>query len=309
MTMLTEHDRRRHSEGFIIVAVLWMMSALATLAMIYSVYLANSAIAVSVNDDEIQTEALVSAALEFTSYRLIVPAKDTRPTRGALNLRLGMANVAVYFVSEAARVDLNAAPKEMLSGLFAMLGARGADADRYADRIVGWRTKPSPETQANEASLYRAAGLNYSPRGAPFVHASELWLVAGLPPALVERALPYVTVYSGRAEINLLDAAPEVIAALSGMRPDRLNALLDRREAAPQNSLGLTGLAGAEQPGAATAGSDAYRVQVRIAFDNGRQRAAEVVILLDGADEPYHVLSWRDGADIPSQSRAAMGSR
>jgi general secretion pathway protein K len=190
------HDRSRHSEGFIIVAVLWMMSALATLAMIYSVYLANSAIALSVNDDEIQTEALVSAALELASYRLIVAAKETRPTRGTFSVRLGTANVAVDFVSETARIDLNAASKDMLSGLLAVLGARSGDAERYAERIIGWRTKPKLETQANEESLYRAAGLNYSPRAAPFAHSSELWLVAGLPPALIERALPYVTVYS-----------------------------------------------------------------------------------------------------------------
>ena len=301
------HDRSRHSEGFIIVAVLWMMTALATLAMIYSVYLANSAIALSVNDDEIQTEALVSAALELASYRLIVAAKETRPTRGTFSLRLGTANVAVDFVSETARIDLNAASKDMLSGLLAVMGARSGDAERYAERIIGWRTKPKLEMQANEESLYRAAGLNYSPRGGPFAHSSELWLVAGLPPALVERVLPYVTVYSGRADVNVLDAAPEVIATLRGMRPDQLNAPLDQREAVPQNPLGLT--ARAEQPGATTTASDAFRVGVRIAFENGRQSGAEVVILLDGAEEPYHILSWRDGADIASQPRAAMGSR
>jgi general secretion pathway protein K len=309
MTMLKAHNRYRHSEGFIIVAVLWIMSALATLALIYSVYLANSAIALSVNDDEIQSEALVSAALELTAYQLIVPGKDMKSTRGAFSLHLGNANILVDFVSEAARVDLNAAPKELLSGLFAVLGARIQDADQYADRVIGWRTTPKRETQDDEDSIYRAAGLHYSPRGAPFVHASELWLVVGMPPALVERAMPYVTVFSGRPDINVLDAPPEVLAALPGMRPDRLNGSPDRSESAPQNSLGLSGLTGSEQPSAAAAGSDAFRVQVRIAFDNGRQSAAEVVILLKGADEPYRVLSWRDGAEIPSQARAATGSR
>jgi general secretion pathway protein N len=47
-----------------------------------------------------------------------------------------------------------------------------------------------------------------------------------------ESALPYVTFYSGRAEINVLDAAPTVVAALPGMNPSRLGA----RAASEQNS-------------------------------------------------------------------------
>ena len=42
-------------------------------------------------------------------------------------------------------------------------------------------------------------------------------LVFGLPSFLVERALPFVTVFSGRAETNVLVAAPEVVAAAPGM--------------------------------------------------------------------------------------------
>ena len=60
-------------DGFIIVAVLWILVALATLASIYSIYINNSALAVSGMDDGLQAEALVSAGLELTAYRLTVP--------------------------------------------------------------------------------------------------------------------------------------------------------------------------------------------------------------------------------------------
>ena len=42
---------------------------------------------------------------------------------------------------------------------------------------------------------------------------------------LLERALPFVTVYSGRPQINMLDAAPEVLASLPGMTQERFNAI------------------------------------------------------------------------------------
>ena len=61
---------------------------------------------------------------------------------------------------------------------------------------------------------YGAAGLNYPPRQSLFTHVNELALVVGLPPALVERALPFVTVFNGSSGVDAAIAAPEVIAAL-----------------------------------------------------------------------------------------------
>ena len=206
--------------------------------------------------------------------------------------------------------DLNAAPKVMIAGLLAALAVPNETAEFYADRIIGWRTTPKPTDTANEDAIYRGAGLAYGPRGAPFAHVDELWLVQGLPPAIVERMMPFVTVYSGRQEINVFDAPPQVIAALPGMTPSRLNAFLDRRESAPVDPDSIPRLLGSEQVGATTEGSDAVRVRVRIAFDNGRQAASEVVVLMGADEEPYRVLSWRDDVD-PSAAgqRAAQGPR
>jgi general secretion pathway protein K len=310
-------------DGFIIVAVLWILAALAALATIYSIYIKNSVWSASMMDDELQAEALVSASLELTAYQLAVPkdATDTqrqsdsqratdprrppdaqratepqRPTRGQFGFRLGRANVLVNFISEAARIDLNAAPKTMIAGLFAALGAPGDDANRYADRAIGWRETPKRSDQADEAALYRSSGLTYQPRGAPFAHVNELWLVQGLPPALVARALPFVTVYSGRPDINVFDAPPELVAALPGISPLQAASFLKQREAVPHDKDSLARLLGSEHPGATAEGSNAFRVKVSIAFQNGWRTGSEAVILL-GGDGPYQVLSWRSDGD------------
>ena len=311
---MTVHDTDRSPnssacDGFIIVAVLWILVALATLASIYSIYINNSALAVSGMDDGLQAEALVSAGLELTAYRLAVPKdkdkdkdndkdKDAqRPTRGQFVFRLGRANVTVNYSSETARIDLNAAPKVLLAGFFAAIGASNDDADRYADRIIGWRQRPKPMDQAGEAALYRSAGLPYLPRGAPFAHASELWLVQGLPPELIRRALPFVTVYSGSADINVFDAPPELIAALPDMTPARLATFLNQRDTVSKDKDSLSRLLGPDQPGATAEGSNAFRVKINIAFQNGWRTGSEAVILLDAADEPFQVLSWRNDVD------------
>ena len=113
------------SDGFILVAVLWIIAALAILASIFSVYLANTAVFLSLNDNAIQSESLVFAGLELAAYQISAPkpaayspAPRSRgdpdssppPTRGEFNFRLGRANVAVNFISEAARLGISANP-------------------------------------------------------------------------------------------------------------------------------------------------------------------------------------------------------
>jgi general secretion pathway protein K len=299
---------RRGSDGFILVAVLWILGALATLVSVYSIYVSNTALALAVNDDTVRAEGLAAAAVELAVYQLLRVKEEERPTRGAFSFRMGRASIAVDFRSESSRVDLNEAPKELLAGLFGVLGAHPDDAARYADRIVGWRTKPGSGSPDREASLYRAAGLVYSPRGAPFAHADELWLVLDLPPALVERAMPYVTVYSGKAEVNVLDAAPEVVAALPGMTPERMSAFLARRGTIPHGSDAALTMLGPARTSAMVEGSDAVRVTTRIVFDNGRRLGAEAVVLIDGGSLPFRVLKWRNDIDAPARFAARAGT-
>jgi len=288
---------RRGENGFIIVAVLWILAVLAALISIYAIYVVNAAVSLSINDDRVQSEALTSAALELTAYQLTAVDENSRPTQGAFSFRMGRSDVAVAFRSETARIDLNAAPKELLAGLCAALGASRDDAAYFADRIIGWRTKATEGADA-ETDAYRNAGLSYAPRQAPFASVGELWLVLGLPPALVERMLPYVTVFSGQTGVDVRDAAPLVIAALPGMSPDRLDAVLSARQKAPQDAQALTALLGPAQNSAGAAAGKATRVNVTIGFDNGRRVGAEAVILpLKDADRPYRVLSWHDDFD------------
>jgi general secretion pathway protein K len=189
------------------------------------------------------------------------------------------------------------------------IGASSDNADRFADRVVGWREPPKRTDRADEAALYSSAGLTYPPRGAAFAHVSELWLLQGFPPALVARALPFVTVYSGRPDINVFDAPAELIAALPGMTPLRVTTFLNQRETVPPDKDSLARLLGADQPGATADGSNAFRVKINMAFDNGWRKGAEAIILLEGAgDEPFQVLSWRtdfdfDQSQVPARLR------
>jgi general secretion pathway protein K len=326
--------------GFILVAVLWILAALATLATIFSLYLARTAVSLSVNDSDVQTEALVFAGLELTAYQVAVPKsgslpggppgpssgavpgpsqpasgpdKTPPPPRGDFSFRLGHANVAVTYIPETARIDINAASPQLLTNFFTALGAPRGQAEQYVQRIAGWITAPKQAQTVlaadnNEEALYRAAGRTYAPRGAPFSHVDELSLVVDIPPAIIERAKPFLTVYTGKAEIDVLDAAPEVLAAIPGITPDLMNALAEaRKNGADDQAVGRL-LGGLQLQGVVSIkGGDTYRVQVRIRYDNGRQAAAEVVIRTGDGDKPYGVLWWRNGFDALSNLGSQPG--
>ena len=290
----TSHD------GFVLVAVLWILGGLAVLAAVYTLYVVNAAVSEEVNDDRIQTDASVKAALELTAYYLEAVKADERPASGQFNFRTGTANVAVGFRSESARIDLNAAPLPLLAGLFTTLGADADSAKVYAEHVIAWRTPGNTGNpdQNKEVTAYRNAGLTYDPREAPFNNVQELWLVLGLPAALVERALPYVTVYSGLPTINVMDAAPEVIAALPGMSPDRLDAVLKQRAALSTDARPVLQLLGPAQASATAGASNAIRVTAEVGLPRGRRVKAEaVILLLEDAPDPYRVLSWTDDFD------------
>jgi general secretion pathway protein K len=287
--------------GFVIVPVLWILLMLASLAGVLSVYLANSAIALALNDDRLRTTALVTASLELTVYKLASAPKQTRPQSGSFVFRLDHSRVLVRFSSEASRIDLNLAPKELLANLFQVLGAQPKDAGEYADRIIGWRAPQPDDTLESENTLYRGAGARYLPRSASFPTVQELWLVLGLPPALVERAMQFVTVFSGRREINVFEAAPEVVASVPGMTPSGLAMFLKERQTLPRDIKSVADFFGAAQTNVTVQGSDAVRVITSIEFENGRRSGAEVVITVrttDGGGDPYRILSWRDDAEI-----------
>ena len=128
--------KRRDARGFIVVAVLWILAALSALVLIYLTYVTNTALVVGASTDRVQAEALETAGVELAVYQLTAVNIDRRPTSGIFNARVGAGKLTVTFRSEAARIDLNAAPKSLLAGLMTGLGASPSDAASYADRIL-----------------------------------------------------------------------------------------------------------------------------------------------------------------------------
>jgi len=287
--------RRGAQDGFILIAALWMLAALAVLVVVVSQQLGSSARLLRLEDEAVEADALISAAIELSAYRLLLSKEEDRPRQGGFRVMLGGSDIAVSFTSEAARLDLNTASKDMLENLFVTTGTERDAARDYAERVVAWRSKPTDAAKAQaEEARYAAAGLKRMPRLAPFPHVGELSLVLGVPASLVDRVLPLITVFSGSPGIDPTIAAPEVVAALPGMTPLILKEFLNARESLSQDADTLAKTLGPAAKDAAKGKSKAYRLRIVVSRAGRLRHAATAVIIPGEGEEPYRLLARQD---------------
>jgi general secretion pathway protein K len=283
------------NDGFVLVAVLWMLAALTTLISIYSAYALNTAAASHVTDDRIQAEASIRSGVEIAAYRKL--AGSEAQSAGRFEVQVGRTRVVVRLSPETARIDINAAPKDLLTGLFVELGVDQAQAEFLTDRVIGWRDKADAGHGA-EAQLYLKRNVPYQPRQAPFESALELSLLPEISPALVERALPLVTIFSGRGQVDAMSAPPTILSALPGMTPEILASILKGRASDPGDVKAILDLFGPAKRYATADESNAVRAAIEVVFDNGRRVHADVVFRVrESGDQPYDLLYWSDDFD------------
>jgi general secretion pathway protein K len=287
----------RAEDGFILIAVLWMLAALAALAGAYSVYATETAASVASPGDRLRAEAAIRAGVELCAYEELSWPRAARPHAGAFSTLVGDSRVDVAFRSENGRIDINAASREVLAGLFGELGAGHSGASYLADRIVAWRSKLKNQDRMREAAIYAKAGLSYPPLGAPFDNVLELALLPGMTPELLKRALPHLTIFGAGDHIDPLAADPIVLAALPGATASVVNALLAAQNRPAPDAASLSAMAGPLKDLVDASASDVVRARI-VARLNDRRVSAEMVMkLTESEPSPYEILYWRDDFD------------
>ena len=147
--------------GFVLVAVLWILLALSTLAGIFSVYF-SARRCLGAQRQALQTEALVSASLELTAYQS--PAEEkARPARGSFHFRLDDAHVSVTFSSRP-RGSISTMRRRRCWRLCSPCSGatRAPQGLRRPDHRLAYASDAGQRRRRGFA--LRAAGLNYGPR-------------------------------------------------------------------------------------------------------------------------------------------------
>jgi general secretion pathway protein K len=199
--------------------------------------------------------------------------------------RQGSTRVAIAISDEAGKIDLNVAPVELLTGLFAAVGTGRETAELLACNILDRRGDIAPACPEPGASQIARR----------FAVIEELAEVPGVSEALYDRVSACVTVATGASAIDPRVAPRDVLMAIPGASDGVVDAFLKDRAVLRDLAVADAGFV----PMAATAflmatpGRD-FTVVATATTESGARYRAELQIRLTGrAAQPYQVVAWR----------------
>lgn len=220
--------------GFALLIVLWSLALLALLGTrLTSSARTELQLARNIHSSAVM-EAQADGLVFETIFRLLKDESGSGGNDGfdrAVAMPDGRGIVRV--TSLAGRVNPNTASEELMAALLTQVGLAPRPAASLAAAIADWRT-PGQVARPGGAKgpQYRAAGVAYSPPGAPFETIEELRHVLGMTPALEAALAPHMTVFYDGSPVRS-EADPLVARAL------RATGTGDER--APQEGSGVDG--------------------------------------------------------------------
>jgi general secretion pathway protein K len=220
--------RAEYQRGIALISVLWITTLLAVIAASFTSSARTEGQLARNMVENAKAEALADGAVHRAVLGILEPEPERawRTDGRVYRLDYGDGAVVVRIFDEDGKVDLNAAPPELLAGLFRLLGLEEEQAQTLAERIVDFRDEDD-EAEANGAEDpdYESAGRADGAIDRPLVSEIELLGVLGMSEALYRRLRPFVTVYSGAEGIDPTRASLDVLQAVPGMTPEIAEAL------------------------------------------------------------------------------------
>ena len=282
----------RAQRGAALLLVLWLLVLMIGLVGVFALSARTEALQGRTLERNAAARYAAEAGIEVAAYHMQGSAGDARfvPDGRPIEFNYAGHRVQLRIVDESAKVDLNVAPPEILTGLIQALGVDFERARQLSGAIQDWRDGDdllNPEGGAEDPE-YAAAKLPYGCKDRPFETISELRLVLGMDPKLFEKMRPYVTVYSGMARPNPAYAGQPVLQAL-GQDEQTAGRTVQQREAPP-----TPGGAGPDL----TQGSGTYSISSRATRPDGTRVQIQAAIRIGGGGgfgQLYLPLSWRVG--------------
>jgi len=242
--------------------------------------------------------ALADAGVSFGLSRLLDPVVGNRwPADGRARLvRYGGGSIDIRVQDEAGKLDLNAAPIELIVGLLHVLAIDDRSASNLTNAILARRRQYAAGlTDAAKA----AAAEDETPLAAavrlPFATVSELRLVARPPQSVYDQLRPFVTVYTNDDRINTMTAPEAVLLALPGIRPEEAHAYVVARQAltAGDTDQTLPQISGINK---FSDNGELRAVTITATATTGRgavfAREAIFALALERPRNPYTLLQW-----------------
>jgi general secretion pathway protein K len=254
-------SRRADCDGVILIALLWVLTALAVIAFSFSRESFVEVAAARNARDMADGYFIARAGMANTVYQLL--ERQLRPPLKQLQLEgppepIELGHVTGRFADgvfdvdiqdESGKINLNFASEEQLHTLLEVVGIDKREADVIVDSIMDWKDVDKlHRINGAEDEFYQSLPQPYSPKNGRFETVEELLLVRGVtkdyyyghPEKTQDGGAGYryglsryLTVYTTGNRINVNYAPREVLMSVPGMTPDAANAIFERRSVKP----------------------------------------------------------------------------
>jgi general secretion pathway protein K len=233
----------RSQRGFALLLVIWVLAILAVLAAGFAAGTRSETRVARNLLDAAQARALAEAGVALATGALIDndPTSDWRTDGTLRDMSFDEGVVRIRIEDEGGKIDLNAGPPALLSGLCTELGIDGNTCAGLVDGVVSRRLAAVPPPAPVFRGLRNTGqpiGLGVSPvqdrLAAAFGSVEELRQLPAIDQATFDRLKPFVTVYSSSPRVDPAVAPREVLLAVPGINPREVERLLIARQAPPQ---------------------------------------------------------------------------
>jgi general secretion pathway protein K len=300
------------NQGIVLIPLLWVLTALSLLALdLASSVRAEVNMTQAVGESE-RSYFYAQGGLEEVLFHIAFPYSDNEKQKRLFPYAAGMnhywtssgemrCHVAIQ--DEAGKIDLNFASQEVLTRLLVNLGVTGADS--IAASIVQWRSPGSHGTDHD--------GIKHK----LFTSVEELLLIPGINREILYgkpqrnehgrskggRGLAeFATVYSGKSQININYAEPEVIAAIPGLNFDIAKLIVQARarqplKASSEFSQRVGGVISGEALSLLTTEVSEQYCLIATAYVSGSKVRRSIKVIIKRSDEfrtLHEKLMWYD---------------
>jgi general secretion pathway protein K len=250
-----------NQEGVILIALLWILTALAIIALSFSRETFVE-VAAARNAQSLEQSYFVARAGIYETIYQILQRRYAPTVRqemfqdepdpidiGVLNGSFGGGMFRVDIQDESGKVNVNFASEEQLRSLVEAIGISKPDSDIITDSILDWKD-PDNLSHLNgaENDYYETLNPPYKAKNGTITSMEELLLIRGITPeyfygrpmrneeaeVIYKYGLSrYLTSYSNRNQVNINHAPLPVLLSIPGMPPAAAQNIFERRHAKP----------------------------------------------------------------------------
>jgi general secretion pathway protein K len=284
--------------GLALVLVLWVLSLLTIMAGSFALSMRREASIIEGIRNNAQAMAIAESGIAMAEMMLLNPDQNKRWRADGSIYQVESVDsiVRVRLLSETGKIDINKADQTLLQGLMTRAPVDSEQQTRLVNAILDWRDKDDlVHINGAEKKEYKEAGLSYQPRNKPFQSIEELQLVLGMDASVFKWIEPLVTTYSGQQQVDLQQAAKEVLQLMPELDKGLVDAYITARLESAVNGLPVPAFPSSSGQNASAGQNNAFTIiSEALLNDESNALISAVIKQSDGTQAtPFQVLKWQ----------------